>query len=449
MYNDRIQGTGLPMNKILSPQQITGELGATLVKARMLKLGQSFNATGALDAGIDGYIEVRDTDSGEVKAQHIAVQIKTRESGRFSQENEDSFTYICEQKDLDYWLGANLPVLLIAVRAVDDEIYWKSIQGWFGTSERANQRKIVFDKSADILDESSLQRLLQVVAEGAGAGVTLSIADLSEELDINLLKVAYPEKIYVARTDMPYAELRNALYEAGGNPPKDWILHGKRIWSFRDLSKFPFSEVVEDDTVEWIGTREWIASDGEVTRRHFVDLLRRTLSEMHHDVLRWDRKGYLFFKKSKGKESRKHSYRSFTRNASRDVVKGYGKAGERPSYYRHIAFYPNFVEFGGEWFLAIETTYHFTSDGFDDYRYGSEKLAGIKRLETNQSVRGHIGMWKAFLAREADLLRADPLSFQEIGTVKVGVGLDDESWRPNEDEEERNRLGESENDLLL
>ena len=58
-------------------------------------------------------------------------------------------------------------------------------------------------------------------------------------------------------------------------------------------------------------------------------------------------------------------------------------------------------------------------------------------------------MWKAFLAREADLLRADPLSFQEIGRVKVGVGLDDESWRPNEDEEERNRLGESENDLLL
>jgi len=130
------------------------------------------------------------------------------------------------------------------------------------------------------------------------------------------------------------------------------------------------------------------------------------------------------------------------------VVKGYGKPNERPSYYRHIAFYPNFVEFGGEWFLSIDTTYHFTSDGVEDYRYASEKLSGIKRLETNQSVRGHIGMWKAFLAREADLLRADPLSFGEVAPVTVGVGLDDESWRPNEDEDERNRLGESEIDLL-
>jgi len=436
------------MNKILSAQQITGELGATLVKARMLSLGQSFNSTGALDAGIDGYIEIRDVESGEVKAQHIAVQIKTKESGRFSQESDDSFTYICEQRDLDYWLGANLPVLLIAVRAVDNEIYWKSIQGWFGAPERANERKIVFDKGHDILDASSLQRLLRVVAEGAEDGTTPPMVHSDEELDLNLLRVNYPDKVYVARTDLPYAELRNALYEAGGNPPKDWILHGKRVWSFRDLSRFPFSEVIEDDTVEWVGTREWVDSDGEVTRRHFVDLLKRTLSEMHHEVLRWNKKGYLFFKKTKGKDSRKHSYKSFTRNASRDVVKGYGKPNERPSYYRHIAFYPNFVEFGGEWFLSIDTTYHFTSDGVEDYRYASEKLSGIKRLETNQSVRGHIGMWKAFLAREADLLRADPLSFGEVAPVTVGVGLDDESWRPNEDEDERNRLGESEIDLL-
>jgi len=436
------------MNKILSPQQITGELGATLVKARMLSLGQSFNSTGALDAGIDGYIEIRDVESGEVKAQHIAVQIKTRDSGRFSQENDDSFTYICEQRDLDYWLGANLPVLLIAVRAVDDEIYWKSIHGWFGMPGRANERKIAFDKATDILDASSLQRLLQVVADGVDASTTPPMAHSNEVLDLNLLRLTFPEKIYVARTDLPYAELRNALYEAGGSPPKDWILHGKRLWSFRDLSRFPFSEVVEDDTVEWIGTREWIDSDGDVTRRHFVDLLRRTLSEMHHEVLRWNKKGYLFFKKAKGRDSRKHSYRSFTRNASRDVVKGYGKPNEKPSYYRHIAFYPNFVDFGGEWFLAIDTTYHFTSDGVEDYRYASEKLSGIKRLETNQSVRSHIGMWKAFLAREADLLRADPLSFQEVSPVTLGVGVDDESWRPNEDEDERNRLGESENDLL-
>jgi hypothetical protein len=29
-------------------------------------------------------------------------------------------------------------------------------------------------------------------------------------------------------------------------------------------------------------------------------------------------------------------------------------------------------------------------------------MSGIKRLETNQSVRGHIGMWTAFLVRQPD-----------------------------------------------
>jgi hypothetical protein len=49
------------VNTVLSPQQITG---ATLVKARLLAFSQSFNTTDALDAGIDGFIEIRDTSTG-------------------------------------------------------------------------------------------------------------------------------------------------------------------------------------------------------------------------------------------------------------------------------------------------------------------------------------------------------------------------------------------------
>jgi hypothetical protein len=69
-------------------------------------------------------------------------------------------------------------------------------------------------------------------------------------------------------------------------------------------------------------------------------------------------------------------------------VKSYKrKDDDKPSYFRHDAFHANFVRIAGEWYMAVEPTYHFTSDGFHESRYASERMSGIKRLETNQSVR--------------------------------------------------------------
>ena len=51
----------------------------------------------------------------------------------------------------------------------------------------------------------------------------------TKSLDINLLKVVHPERRHIAATQFSYTELRSALVEAHGNPPIDWILHGKRI----------------------------------------------------------------------------------------------------------------------------------------------------------------------------------------------------------------------------
>jgi hypothetical protein len=68
---------------------------------------------------------------------------------------------------------------------------------------------------------------------------------------------------------------------------------------------------------------------------------------------------------------------------------------------------------------------HFrTSDGYHEFRYAADRMSGIKRLETNQSVRGHIGMWPDFLIRQPDLLRKDPLIFEAASgsSIRVGVG---------------------------
>ena len=74
------------MIKKLSDQQIIGQRGVHLLGERLLSHGLSFQPTGALDAGIDGFLELRDPATGEVKAQFISAQLKTRKSGSFSEE---------------------------------------------------------------------------------------------------------------------------------------------------------------------------------------------------------------------------------------------------------------------------------------------------------------------------------------------------------------------------
>jgi hypothetical protein len=208
--------------------------------------------------------------------------------------------------------------------------------------------------------------------------------------------------------------------------------------------------VIEEGSEETVDTLQWSESDGEVTRRSLVELLNKTLSEMVREPLAYWRDGrYLFWKLGRGKRTRRYSYPSFEKNTWRDVVKAYTREGDdKPSYFRHDAFHANFVRIASEWYLAVEPTYHFTSDGYHEFRYSADRMSGIKRLETNQSVRGHIGMWTAFLVRQPDLLRKNPLVFTALPVCPLPFGVPDDLWRENEDDEEKKRMEKAQLELL-
>ena len=212
----------------------------------------------------------------------------------------------------------------------------------------------------------------------------------------------------------------------------------------------PFRDVVEEGSESILLTGEWIDSAGETTRRLFVQLLNRTLGDMVHESLAyWRTRRYLFWKLRAIGKRRTYSYRSFENQTSRKVVKSYKRDGEtKPSYFRHDALHANFVRIAGEWYLAIEPTYHFTSDGYHEFRYASDRMSGIKRLETNQSVRGHIGMWTAFLVRQPDLLRKEFLVFKSLPAMPLPFGVPDDLWRDNEDDEEKQRMEKAQLELL-
>jgi hypothetical protein len=385
-----------------------------------------------------------------VRAQWITAQLKTQKAGRFAEETNEGFSYICRQQDLDYWLGSNVPVVLFVARLSDERIFWKAIHTWFSDTDRRRTRKVVFDKNRDELNQAALPGFAATVASFSTPGRIVPSTRSEETLNVNLLKVSFPVRTHAAETTLTYSEVREVLVERYGSPPVDWILHGKRIYSFRDISIPPFRDVIEEGSEDTVDTRQWIDSDGEVTRRLFVQLLNRALGEMVHEPLAyWRDRRYLFWKLGKGRQTRTYSYRSFENQTSRKVVKSYRRDGEtKPSYFRHDAFHANFVRIAGEWYLAVEPTYHFTSDGYHEFRYASDRMSGIKRLETNQSVRGHIGMWTAFLVRQPDLLRKDPLVFTALPALPLPFGVPDDLWRENEDDEEKKRMETAQLELL-
>jgi hypothetical protein len=316
--------------KKLSEQQIIGQQGVHLLGGRLLSVGLSFQSSGPLDAGVDGFLELRDPSTGEVRAQWITGQLKTQKEGRFAEETDESLSYICRQQDLDYWLGSNVPVVLFVARLSDERIFWKAIHTWFSDADRRRTRKVVFDKNRDELNQAALPGFAATVASFSTPGRIVPSTRNAETLNSNLLNVSFPARAHVAETSLEYSELREALVERYGSPPIDWILHGKRIYSFRDISIPPFRDVIEEGSEDTVDTRQWIDSDGEVTRRLFVQLLNRALGEMVHEPLAfWRDRRYLFWKLGRGKQTMTYSYRSFENQTSRKVVKSYKRDGVR------------------------------------------------------------------------------------------------------------------------
>lgn len=144
--------------KMLPRRVRRGQEGINLIERIVLQMGSSWSPTGALDVGIDGYIELFDPATNEALGKILAVQ--SRVLATFANETGEGFDYSCEERDLTYWLDGNI-VLLIVSRPERNEAYWVSIKDYFSTPERRRARIAHFAKIEQRFDASCLQRLLR------------------------------------------------------------------------------------------------------------------------------------------------------------------------------------------------------------------------------------------------------------------------------------------------
>jgi hypothetical protein len=426
--------------KKIGRSDIIGQRGMAHIEAVVLSMGFMFYPTGGVEAGIDGFIELRDEETGAVGNLLVQVQGKSTERQRLQAETEDSFEFPCSEVDISYWMQGTAPVLFVVVLPERGVAYWKSIKSWFSDPDRLKSRKIIFDKKADLFTREA-KAAIAAVAISIMPGATAPSARIYEDLLVNLVGVSFARTLYWAptnhSTDKSFGRALRALDPKAGS---EWIVRGKAVLSFNNLDTWPWNQLCEPEALEEFGSDEWSDSDDEDRVRDFVALLNRAISEFVRPALWHDRdSGAHFFPKPKNREKFRYAYRSLKSFVPRDVVKRYGKRREDPSqpaYWRHSAFLHRFVRLGGDWFVEVTPTYHFTRDGYKVDPWGGDRLKKIKEFENNAAVMGQFVMWRHFLVthRAADLYadRYSFLAFSPLEPLSLDVGVPDDLWKSQE-----------------
>lgn len=383
------------MSKRITDSQLIGEIGESVARTRFLNIGFQFDGRSRLEAGIDGIAEVM--DDGAPLAKMIAVQVKATDKAKYSNETDDGFTYLLRTEDLQYWRNSNLPVIIVLYRRSDETFYWKEIPNAFSVDER----KLVFDKTADVLNHQAADSIAQLTVPKAGHGYYVPPLGGGEEALVNMLPIKLPAEIYVAST--PYtAKQAMAILFDGDEPPRfDWAIKGRTFWSFHDPRNECTAQIVDEDQVDVIDT-SMIAHHEDIDEQHnFSFLLRQILRHQFGRDLGWDKERKVFYFLAEAEnQTRVFKYQSTVNRAEADVVNAVKdkKDDSKIAFVRHHAFAARFELMLDQWFLILSPTYHFTTNGLVPHSYPAALLAGKKRLDNNASLRGQVIMWHRFLS---------------------------------------------------
>lgn len=439
--------------KYVHANSLIGQQGVNLIALIVAEMGYIWTpTTGHSDAGIDGYIEIRRTDTGE--ATNFILQVQSKATAReWENETDESFDFRCDERDLAYWLQGNAPVILIVSRPKTNEAYWISIKEYFSDLEKRKARKIRFNKKPDAFNIAAASALTGK-AMPRDAGVYLAPPPKSETIFSNLLPVGrYAPVLYFAETKhRKPAEIWNIFKELDVRPGGEWILKDGKIFSFHNLSQEPWEKVCDTGTVKKLNTDDWALSNSQDKKSDFVRLLGLALKTLLGWKAVWYQKpkngfGFYYFAPTKDLSPRVVRWKR-TKESERTVFQAYPSKKDplRIAYYRHSAFESKFRRFGGNWFLEITPTYHFTSDGKMPSKFRESYLAGIKRIEKNVAVTGSVLFWAHLLTARDLFSKTSPfITFSDLLEFPVEFGIHDEDWIAKAEPEEKEQLQESDN----
>lgn len=404
-----------------------GDAGIALIHMRVSAMGHVWHARG-LDAGIDGMVELRDPGTGVVSNCHLLVQSKASDR-QFPSETPDKFHFIVDERDLNYWLQATLPVILVCSHPKANEAWWVHVQGYFADPARRADRRVDFAKATMAFDGDICDRRF-AVADPHGHAHTPIAEHRAETLVSNLLPVEIPQEYWSYRsrakdTGHAYALQRDSELEL----PYDFVVKGGRLLAWSPVDGTALAKATEDGGTV-VPSGELMEGDAD-NERLLVWMLNAALRhDVREDCVYHRKRQMLYFKATPGLRLRRLNTGG---KHLRTVFKGHPKKSDpgKMAYYKHSGLQWQFLNLNGEWFCTLTPDYFYSYDGRKESRYSASYLSGIKKLERNQAVLGETRMWAAFLRFEPNLLdeRGRILDFGELEAFEVERGIDDESWR--------------------
>lgn len=417
--------------KKVTDNVLIGDSGIALIHTIVGRMRHVWRAwDGSTDVGIDGSIELRDPRTGEASSKHLLVQSKASDQS-FPSETDEKFHYICKERDVDYWMRADVPVLLICSHPQTGEAWWVNVTAWFADPRHRASLRVDFNKATDAFGADSSTRLFAVADPYGRAHTPVPVA-LPETLTSNLLPVDIPDVYYAAVTSMYKAgEVYAAQRRTKHSLRSDFVLANKRIYAWRPLSGTSLANV-PDAAANTYPVAE-LAHGTPDQRRLLVRMLNAALRDDLGDAdFRWNRdRKFLHYRDTPDKSQKKVLS---TTGHARTVFKAHmnKKDPTKVAYYRHSALRWQFIDLDGDWYCAITPDYFFSHDGVHECKYADDHLRGIKKLDRNQAVLGETRAWVAVLRSEGDLLSDCDriLDFGDLVGVRVDKGISDASWKP-------------------
>jgi hypothetical protein len=437
------------MVKKITNENLLGQRGVNLIEECVLSMGFAWHPTNqAVEAGIDGHIELRNPDTEQALNLVVAVQSKARTD--LAGETADSFTFYCDQRDIDYWLQGNVPVILVVSRPDTREAFWVNVKQHFADPAARQAKKVVFDKARDRFDASVRSRLFEI-ARPEDSGLYLAPLPKTEQLIPNLMRVIlHTGQICFADTALrDPQQVIDAFKTANAFPGSDWVLHAGQVVSFQPLNQPPWTAVCDASSAAYRPTSSLADSDDADERRLFVRLLNRCLAAKcrGQGILFDNNRVLYYFEATENLRTRKVRFKSLARQSPRTVFEAYrDKETKQVRFCRHLAFEGYFRRLDPDWYLEVTPTYRFTRDGRLPDRFAEDRLKGIKRLERHRAVLGQLLTWIDVLTKPGDLFHADypHLSLERPVGLPLDVGIDDEDWFGKEDPEEAAKLNTEE-----
>lgn len=416
--------------KKITDSQHKGDGGIGLIHMLIYEMGHVWHDR-VVDAGIDGSIELRDPSTGEMSNRHVMVQSKASDIP-FSGETDDGFWYLCDEEDIEYWMKADRPVILICSHPKERKAWWVHVQPWFEVPANRASRRIDFSKATQEFAGDFTGKLFAIV-DPHGVAHTPAAERKNERLFSNLLPVDVPDVLYVAKTKHTKPGAVYAVQkESGLRFRSDFVLKGGRIYMWAPPEGTAL-ETVPSVEVKPMPFGELAAGDADA-QRLAVWLLKAALEQDLRDDCRWNHsRKFLHFRATKDLSERRIVS---TSGRERLVFKGYYQRKDdpsRPKFYRHAALRAHFSFVDGQWYCEVLPDYYFSEDGYQEFKFADKNLAKMKRIEKNQARLSETLMWVSFLMGETapDLFYEPPeriLDFGEPIRFALDRGITDKHW---------------------